>query len=53
MLNFDFLEKGLRIVFLPYFVYGFLRKLFLILYSITWLYLRLEVLGNMYIVIVC
>ena len=28
MLSFDFLEKGLRIVSPPYFVYGFLRKMF-------------------------
>ena len=30
MLNFDFLEKGLGIVSPPYFVYGFSRKMFLI-----------------------
>ena len=36
MLNFDFLEKGLGIVSLPYFVYDFSRKMFLMLYSITW-----------------
>ena len=29
MLSFDFLEKGLRIVSPPHFVYGFLRKCFL------------------------
>ena len=33
MLNFDFLEKGLRIVSSPDFVYDFSRKIFLKLYS--------------------
>ena len=32
MLNFDFLEKGLRIVSPPHFVYDFSRKIFLKLY---------------------
>ena len=31
MLNFDFLEKGLEIVFLTHFVYDFSRKMFLML----------------------
>ena len=35
MLNFDFLEKGLRIVSPKHFVYNFSRKRFL-LYCITW-----------------
>ena len=35
MLNFDFLEKGLGIVSLPYFVYDFSREIFLMLYSIN------------------
>ena len=33
MPNFDFLEKGLRIVSLPHFVYDFSRKMFIKLYS--------------------
>ena len=32
MLNFDFLKKGLGMVFPPHFVYGFSRKMFLIFY---------------------
>ena len=35
MLNFDFLEKGLGIVFLAHFVYDFSTKMFLMLYSIN------------------
>ena len=35
MLNFDFLEMGLGIVFLLNFVYDFSRKMFLMLYSIN------------------
>ena len=35
MLNFDFIEKGLGIFFLPHFVYNFSGKMFLILYSIN------------------
>ena len=59
MLNFDFLEKDLGIVSSPHFVYDFSRKMLLMLYSINWpnlivwLPLLLEILGNMYIVIVC
>ena len=33
MLIFDFFEKGLEIVSQPHFVYDFLRKMFLMLYS--------------------
>ena len=59
MLNFDFLDKGLGIVSPAYFVYDFLTKIFLMLYSINlpnyiaWLPLLLKILGNMCIVIVC
>ena len=59
MLNFDFLDKGLGIVSPAYFVYDFSTKMFLMLYSINWpnfivwLPLLLEILGNMYIAIVC
>ena len=35
MLNFDFLEKDLGIVSPPHFAYDFLRKMFLMLYSIN------------------
>ena len=35
MLNFDFFKKGLGIDSPPYFVYDFLRKIFLMLYSIN------------------
>ena len=44
---------------LPYFLHDFWRKIFLILYPINWLNsfvwlpLLLEILGNMYIVIIC
>ena len=34
MFNIDFVEKGLRIVFPPYFAYDFSRKI--MLYSIDW-----------------
>ena len=62
MLNFDFLEKGLGIVSVPYFVYDFARKIFLMFYSIDWpnfiawlplLPLHPEILVNMCIAIVC
>ena len=59
MLNFDFLDKGLGIVSPAHFVYDFLTKIFLMLYSINlpnyiaWLPLLLKILGNMCIVIVC
>ena len=36
MLNFDFSEKGLRIVSPPNFVHNFSRKMFLILNSVNW-----------------
>ena len=58
MLYFDFLDKGLGIVF-AHFVYDFSTKMFLMLYStnwpnsIGWLPLLLEILGNMYIATVC
>ena len=35
MLNFDFLDKGLGIVSLPYFVYDLSAKMFLMLHSIA------------------
>ena len=35
MLNFDFLDKGLEILSPAYFVYDFLTKMFLMLYSIN------------------
>ena len=58
-LNFDFLEKGLGIVFPVHFMYDFSRKMLLMLYYvnwtnfITWLLLLLEILGNKCIAIVC
>ena len=36
MLNFDILDKGLRIVSAAYFVYDISAKMFLKLYSINW-----------------
>ena len=51
--QFWFLEKGLGIVFPPFFVYDFSRKMLLILYSINcpnfipWLPVLLEILDNM------
>ena len=59
MPNFDFLEKGLKIVSVPHFVYEFSRKIFFMSCSINWpnvivwLRLNLELLGNMCIVNVC
>ena len=59
MLNFDFSEKPLGIVSLLHFVYGFSRKIFCMLYSVSWtnfivlLSLLLQIFGNTYIVIVC
>ena len=59
MSNFEFLERGLGIVSPLHFVYDFLGKLFLMLYSInwpniiTWLYLLLRTLINICIAIVC
>ena len=58
MLNFSSPEKGLELVFPPYFVYDFSRKMFLMSYSINWpnfinsLLLVLEILGNMCIIII-
>ena len=58
MFNFDFIEKGLGIFSPPHFVYDFPRKIFLMLYSITWpkslvwLTLLYEILGNIGIAIV-
>ena len=55
MLNLDFLEKGLGIVFPPHFVYDVSRKMFLMLYAINWpnlivwLSLLLGILINMFI----
>ena len=37
ILNFNFSEKGLGLVYPPHFVYDFSRKIFLKLYSINWL----------------
>ena len=48
------LDKGLRILFPPHFVYDFSRKMFLMLYYINWpnfivrFSLLLETLGNVY-----
>ena len=36
MVNFCFSQKGLRLVFLSHFEYGFSRKMFLVLHSINW-----------------
>ena len=58
MLNFDYLDKGLRIVSPAHFGYDFSTEMFLVLYSlnwphfIAWLSLLLEILGNMCIAIV-
>ena len=59
MLNFDFLDKGPRIVPPANFVNDFLTKMFLMLYFINWpnliawLPLLLEILTNICIAIVC
>ena len=59
MLNFDFLDDGLRIVSPAHFVYDFSTKMSLLLYSINrpnfiaWLPLLLEILGSTCIAIVC
>ena len=59
MLNFKFSEKGLGLVSSPNFVDDFLRKMFLMLYSINWLkfivWLPLlpEIMSNMSITIIC
>ena len=48
----------LKLVSLPHFLHGFWRKIFLTLYFnwanfIPWLHLLLEILGNMFLVIIC
>ena len=59
MFNFDILDKGLGIVSPGHFVYDFSKKMFLMLYAINWqniiawLPLLLDMLGNMFIAIVC
>ena len=59
MVNFDFLEKGLGIVFQHILCIDLLRKMFLILHLINWpnfivwLPELLEILDNMYIAVVC
>ena len=59
MLNFDILDNCLGIVSPAHFVYDFSTEIFLMLCSINWpnfivwLPLLLEILGNMYITIVC
>ena len=59
MPNFDFLEKSMGIVIPPSTEYDSLRKMFNMLHSINWsdfivwLPLLLEMLGNMFVVIVC
>ena len=59
MLNFALLEKALGLVSLPHFAYDFTRKMFLMFYPINWpnvivwLLLLLEILGNMYMGIIC
>ena len=58
MLNFDFLDKGLRIVSPVHIVFDFSTKMFLMLYAINWpnfivwLLLLVEILGNMCITVV-
>ena len=58
-LKFEFLEKDLRLVSAPHFVYDFLRRMFPMLYSINWpnfivlMPLLLEILDNICIGIVC
>ena len=53
------IKKGLRLVSLPHFADNFWRKIFLLLYSINetsfivWLALLREILGNIFIAIVC
>ena len=57
MLSFDFLEKGVGLVFSPYSMHDFSRIIFFMLYSIDspnfnfWLPLFLEILGNIWTVI--
>ena len=59
MFKFDFLEKGLGLVFPPHFVYDFSGRMFLMLYFANWLHfiawlpLILEILGNICMAILC
>ena len=59
MLNFNFSEKGLRLVSPTHFANNFSRKMSLVLHSIkwsnfmVWLPLLLEILDNMCITVVC
>ena len=59
MLSFDFLEKNRRIESQPHFMYNFLGEMSVMLFPINWsnvivwLPLLLEILGNMWIAIVC
>ena len=46
MLNFNFPKKGMGLVFLPHFVYGFSRKTFLMLDSINWSICVLQLVVN-------
>ena len=52
-------KKGLELVLLPHFLHNYLRKIFLLIYSTTWLNVMVwlsllcEILGNVCIVIVC
>ena len=52
-------QKGLELVFLPYFQHNFWRQIFLLMYSVNWpsfifwLSLLREIVGSMCIVIVC
>ena len=53
------IKTGLELVSLPHFLHNFWRKIFFLLYSINWphfiawLPLLCEILGNMFIAIVC
>ena len=53
------IKKGLELVSLPHFLHNFWREIFLLLYSIylpnfiVWLPLLCEILGNIYIAIIC
>ena len=59
MLNLNFSKKGLELVFPPHFVHDSSRKMFLELHSINWpnfivwLLLPRQILGNMFIAIIC
>ena len=56
MLNFDFLDKGLEIVSPAHFEYGFSKKCsscYILLTDQILLPLLLEILGNVYITVVC